>query len=139
MKSGPIPLKSIAITFVLALAFYILAYSWLSKRQTGKGPWQVTFTNEIAGAPAIIVNQMALGISNVTVRFQDERLAPTNSDGTVAFTKPNLPVPFGALLFDDLVFLPGTVTLDLFGHEVELLPRVLVLNRKEIPWQSGAV
>src|ERR1051325_5035805 len=109
MKSGPIPLKSIALTFVLALVFYIVAYSWLSRRQTGKGPWQVTFTNDLAGVPEIIVNQSALGISNVTVRFQQEKLAPMNSLGTVAFTKPNLPVPFGVLLFDDLMFLPGTV------------------------------
>ena len=139
MKSGPLPLRSIVVTFVLALAFYIIAYSWLSKRQTGKGPWQVTFTNDVAGTPEIIVNQLALGISNVIVRLSDEKLAPTNSVGTVSFVRPNLAVPFGTLLFDDLMFLPGTVTLDLFGHEVELLPRVLVLNRKEVPWQSSAV
>ena len=139
MKSSPIPLKSIAVTFVLALVFYVIAYSWLSKRQTGKGPWQVTFTKDLGGTPEIVVNQPALGISNVTVRFQEEKLAPTNSVGTVAFTKPNLPVPFGALLFDDLMFLPGTITLDLFGHEVELLRRVLVLNRREVTWQSDAV
>jgi hypothetical protein len=34
------------------------------------------------------------------------------------------------------MFLPGTVTLDCFGHEVELLPRVLVLNRRQVPWKS---
>ena len=33
--------------------------------------------------------------------------------------------------------LPGVITLDLFGHEIELLPRVLIVNKKEVPWQSG--
>jgi hypothetical protein len=26
----------------------------------------------------------------------------------------------------------------LFGHEIELMPRVLVVNKTEIPWRSGA-
>jgi hypothetical protein len=33
--------------------------------------------------------------------------------------------------------LPGTVTLRLFGHEIELLPRVLIIDRKEHPWKAG--
>ena len=32
--------------------------------------------------------------------------------------------------------LPGTVTLEFAGHEVELLPRTLYLNRRPHPWQS---
>jgi hypothetical protein len=35
------------------------------------------------------------------------------------------------------MYLPGTVTLELFGHEIELLPRVLIIDRKEHPWKSG--
>jgi hypothetical protein len=30
------------------------------------------------------------------------------------------------------------VTFDLFGHEVELLPRVLIVNKREIKWNSQA-
>jgi hypothetical protein len=30
------------------------------------------------------------------------------------------------------------VTFDLFGHEIELLPRALIVNKRSIPWQSGA-
>ena len=33
--------------------------------------------------------------------------------------------------------MPGTVTMDLFGHEVELLPRTLIVNKKEVPWKSN--
>jgi hypothetical protein len=36
----------------------------------------------------------------------------------------------------DTTFLPGTVTLEVFNHQVELLPRVLVIDRQEHPWLS---
>jgi hypothetical protein len=45
--------------------------------------------------------------------------------------------PFGSVKFLDTTVLPGTVTLDLFGHEVELLPRTLIVDKREHPWSSG--
>jgi hypothetical protein len=36
----------------------------------------------------------------------------------------------------DTTFLPGTVTLQVFNHEIELLPRVLVIDGQEHPWLS---
>ena len=47
-------------------------------------------------------------------------------------------VPFGQVLFTDLTYLPGTVSFEVFGHEVELLPRTLIVDRQEVPWKSGA-
>jgi hypothetical protein len=41
------------------------------------------------------------------------------------------------VIYEDLTFLPGVVTFDLLGHEVELLPRALVVNKKLVEWQSG--
>jgi hypothetical protein len=46
-------------------------------------------------------------------------------------------VPFGKCVFLDTTFLPGTVVLDLFGHEVQLLPRVLTIDHVEHAWHSG--
>jgi hypothetical protein len=37
----------------------------------------------------------------------------------------------------DTTFLPGTVTFELFGHEIELLPRVLMIDHEERPWLSN--
>ncbi len=45
-------------------------------------------------------------------------------------------VPFGKCIFLDTTSLPGTVVLDLFGHEIELLPRALIIDRQERPWRS---
>lgn len=136
MKSSGVTWKSVSFTFVVALIFYVLAWSWMSRRQTGQGPWQVAFGTNAAGVPQITVQQNALGISNVTVRFADESVG-TNVSGTVAFTKPQLRVPFGRVAYDDLMFQPGSVALDCFGHLIELLPRDLGLNGQPTPWRSG--
>jgi hypothetical protein len=58
---------------------------------------------------------------------------------TVVFTGPGDTAPFGEIIFFDTTYLPGTVTLDFFGHEVEIMGRTLILNFKEHPWQSGEV
>ena len=34
------------------------------------------------------------------------------------------------------MFLPGVVTMNLLGHEIELMPRTLVIDKKEIPWTA---
>ena len=136
MNSSGVTWKSAALTFAIALVFYVLAWSWLTRRQTGQGPWQVAFGTNAAGVPQLVIAQSSLGISNVTVRFSGESLG-TNGVGAVAFTKPKLPVPFGRLANDDLMLQPGSVALDCFGHVVELLPRNLGLNGEAKPWRSG--
>jgi hypothetical protein len=37
----------------------------------------------------------------------------------------------------DTTFLPGTLTFRLFSHELELLPRVLIIDHEEYPWVPG--
>jgi hypothetical protein len=47
-------------------------------------------------------------------------------------------IPFGKCVFMDTTFLPGTMVFDLFGHEIQLIPRVLTIDKTEIPWRSDA-
>jgi hypothetical protein len=89
----------------------------------------------------ILIDQPRLAITNARVSFAGEALPATNRPVTLVFDQPRpvpYAVPFGNCVFMDTTFLPGTVTLQLFGHEIELLHRVLVLDREEHPWQSGA-
>lgn len=139
MKSNLATWKSVVLTFVVAVIFYALAYAFMSKRQSGKGPWQVAFTTNSAGVPQVTIGQAALGISNVVVQFADERLAPANGTGTVAFASPRQPTPFGFLAYDDLMFQPGAVALDCFGHLVEMVPAALGLNGVRYGWTNDAV
>jgi hypothetical protein len=136
MKSRTLSWKSVVLTFVIAVAFYIVAYTWLSRRQTGKGPWQVNFTTNSAGIPQLTIAQAALGLSNIVVQFPGEQLTPSNRVGTVAFAKPRMPTPFGVVVYDDLMFQPGVVALDCFGHIVEMVPRALGVNSVAYGWTN---
>ena len=136
MNSSGVTWKSAALTFAVALIFYLLAWSWMTRWQTGQGPWQAAFGTNAAGVPQLIIRQDALGLSNITVRFAGESVG-TNAVGPVAFLKPKLPVPFGRVAYDDLMSQPGSVALDCFGHLIELLPSKLGLNGEAKPWRSG--
>ena len=138
MNHGLTPVR-VVITFVVVLVFYFAAFNWLQDWQTRKGPWEVTFTTDATGNPSITIYQPKLNISSVELVFLGEKLEQTNLSQTVSFNRVNAAVPFGKVIFLDLMILPGTVTLDLFGHEVELLPRTLILNKKEYPWRSDSV
>lgn len=154
------PLKHFGLAFLLALIIYAIFYQGIEHRRSRNGPWQVTFTNDSVGAPTILINQTKLSITNVELRFPGETLpfanaTPTNrqltarapdesgspgsSGGTLIFSQPRqVPynVPFGKCVFMDTTFLPGTVTFQLFGHEIELLPRVLMIDHEEHPWPT---
>jgi hypothetical protein len=67
---------------------------------------------------------------------------PPPASSTLIFSQPRpvpYDVPFGKCLFMDTTFLPGTVTLRLVGHEIELLPRVLIIDHEEHPWKAGEI
>jgi hypothetical protein len=134
------PARHFILAFLLALAGYIVFYQGIEHRRTRNGPWRVTFTTGSGDVPTIVVDQPRLGITNVQIRFAGETLPATNGPATLVFGQPRVvpyEVPFGQCVFMDTTFLPGTVTLQLFGHEIELLPRVLVVDRQEHPWRPA--
>jgi hypothetical protein len=129
-------LKHLLLVFLIALVAYIGLYSCDRHLRLRKGPWQVTFLSSPMGEPSIVVRQETLGIDGINIILQGEK-GPTNGlPSTVFIDAPRKLVPFGKIIFDDLMYLPGTVVFDLFGHEVELLPRVLVVNGREYPWSA---
>lgn len=138
MKS-PNPLKHFIFAFVIALVVYVIAYNAIENRRTRNGPWQVIFTNQ-AGIPALVINERQLNISNVIITFPGQPPAPTNL--TLQFDPPQpvpFDLPFGQCIFMDTTFQPGTLVFIEFGHEIQLLPRALTLDKQEYPWQSGNV
>lgn len=140
MKPDRFP-KQIAVVFAVTFALYLTVFYGIEHLRSRKGPWEVTFTQDAAGHPAIVVSQATLKISDVKVTFPGELIAATNQMRKLVFDQPqpvSYEVPFGRCLFEDLTFLPGTVTFDLFGHEIELLPRILTIDKREYAWASGA-
>ena len=130
--------KHFLLAFLLALVGYVVCYHVIEHQRTRLGPWQVSFTTASGELPAIVIKHAKLGITNVQIRFAGETTAATNHFVTLTFDQPR-PVPyevsFGKCSFMDTTFLPGTVVLQLFEHEVELLPRVLVIDAQEHAWQ----
>ncbi len=135
MKPGGV-LKHFVLAFAIALTAYVSFYSCDRHLRLRHGPWQVTFATDASGSPAIIVVQPRLNIANLKIVIAGEPVPEMAQPQTVLFDKPAQQVPFGKLIFDDLMYEPGTVTFDFFGHIVELLPRALILDGREHPWQS---
>ena len=140
MKSDGLA-KPLVIGALLAVILYVVGYSGIEHRRTRKGPWHVTFTRDASGTPALLVNQPTLGITNVQFTFP----GATSTDAapvTLAFEQPRqvpYDLPIGRCLFMDTTFLPGTIVMEIFGHEIQLIPRVLTIDRQEQPWKSDAV
>jgi len=140
MKSDG-PMKHFILAFLLAVICYVFFYHAIEGRRTRKGPWEITFTNDASGDPALVINQHRLAITNAQISFPSEQIHGKFLASTLAFNQARpvpYEVPFGTCIFMDTTFLPGTVTLKLYGHEIELLPRVLIIDQQEHPWLSDS-
>ncbi len=131
------------LAFILALAGYMIVFKIIEGRRTEKGPWQVAFVHPAGATPQITINQPSLAITNVQIVFTD---GPTNAGPDAAvnlvFSEARpvpFEVPFGQCVMLDLRFLPGTLAFKFFGHEIELLPKALQVDRQEHPWQKDLV
>src|SRR3954452_1301177 len=138
MKSAVTP-KTILTWFFVVLGLYLLVFYVFEYWRHRRGAWEVDFVSDSGGRPSIVIYQARLNISSVEVLFPDQKTEATNVSKRITFDRPLRKVLFGRVLYEDLTVLPGVVTLDLFGHEIELLPRALIVNKKEVPWKSESV
>lgn len=131
-------LKHFIFAFVIALVLYFITFHFIENRRTRKGPWQITFTTQ-SGTPALIVNEPQMNITNLTISFPGETAPATNVTLVFALPKPvPFDVPFGKCVFEDTTFQPGTIVFEkMFGHQIQLLPRALTIDRQDHPWQSN--
>ena len=133
MKSDGFPKTFILLGLVIFALYFVVFYGIEGCRRV-KGPWEVTFATNDSG-PLVSVKQPRLKYEFM-IAFPGESAVATNLPQTVKFDRPKRAVPFGKVIYEDLMQLPGVVTFDLFGHEIELMPRTLIVNKKEVPWNS---
>ncbi|MSU59578.1 MAG: hypothetical protein EXS35_15665 [Pedosphaera sp.] len=139
MKRGRLAAQ-IILVFIASLVGYVVVFHWIENRRVVNGPWTVTFTND-AGRPVLELTHAKLGLHHIRISFPDAP-AQTNAPQTIEFTQARpvpYPVPYGQCIFQDTLFQPGTVVLQIFGHEIQFMPRVLTIDRVEHPWHSGEV
>jgi hypothetical protein len=126
------------IALLLAVVIYGATYYSMEYQRTRHGPWRLTFSAGGTNSPALLINEPGLHLENLRLDFPGQSAAATNA--TVVFDQPRdvpFDLPLGKCIFMDAMSLPGTVTLVLFGHEIELLPRTLTIDKKDYPWQSN--
>src|SRR5687767_8755972 len=130
-------LKSLIVFALAIFALYFMVFYGIEGCRRAKGPWEVSFSSDQLG-PQVKVTQSNLDRS-ASIVFAGETTGATNLPQTVRFERPKQGVPFGKVIYEDLMQLPGVVTFDLFGHEIELLPRTLIVNKKEVRWNMRSV
>ncbi len=128
--------KHFIIAGAISLAAYLAFYQCDKQLRTRNGPWEARFSVE-SGTPTVTVNESHLKVANVKFQFPGESV--TNlTDTVIVFDSPiKTNIPFGRVVFLDTTYLPGAATMNFFGHEIELLPRTLVVNRKEVAWETA--
>src|SRR2546427_12106957 len=97
--------KPVIVGLLLAVAMYAGGFALDQHLRTRRGPWEVTFTTEPSGAPAIIVNQPKLNIANLKIVFVGE--TATNVHGVVVFDFLKNQVTFGKDICEDLASFHG--------------------------------
>ncbi len=130
-------LKPFAVVAIVSLIFYAVGFSWIQHRRTARGPWEIEFRASADGVPSLVVSQANLNVFE-TIVFPTNKVSAQNLPQTVRFGPNSTNFPCREMKYQDSMYLPGTVTIDLFGHEVELIPRVLQIDAREYSWQSGA-
>ena len=124
--------------FLLSLVLYAGFYGLDRHLRLRNGPWRITFVTEADGRPAIVIAQPRQHIEHFKIIFAGESVSGLSGPVVVDFDSPLKTPPFGRLVFHDLMYQPGNVTFDFFGHEVQLLPRILTVDRRQIPWTPTA-
>ena len=114
----PDSLKHFAYAFLIALVGYVAFYAGDAYLRQRHGPWRVRFTSDSSGNPTLIVADPQLKIADIRIVLVGERAALPNAPVEVVFDRPLLPLPFGKRVFEELMWLPGTLTLDLFGQNL---------------------
>jgi hypothetical protein len=138
MKSDSIWKQVIAV-FVAALVGYLAVFYFIEHQRRKDGPWQATFTS-VDGLPTIIVNHPKSERTNISISFVGATITATNLPQTVAFEHGRpapFELPFGKCVFIDAIYMPGTAVCEMFGHQIQLMPRVLTIDKVERPWRSG--
>jgi len=135
-------LKHFFLAFLIATVGYAIVFQLIEGRREDKGPWQVMFTSNADGDATVVIDQPRLAVKNARITFMDSKYVRAGDPLVYTFAQPtNTPfaLPFGDCKLMDLRFLPGTVTFSFYGHEIELLPRALMIDRQEHPWRQDII
>lgn len=136
--------KPVLVVFALTLSLYLIGFYWIEGSRQKNGPWKITFKAATDSTyPEIIIEQDDLEITPTTIQFKiqenpgfDLNLPAEPITLNFDLTQQDYELPFGEIKYRDPTFLPGVVTVEMFGSLLEFIPRTLIINKEEIPWNS---
>ena len=141
MASGVFGKQGLRILLVVAigsLGAYLFLYSTIEHWRLANGPWQVTFARSSGMEPMLTIQHPRFHIEHVEILFKGHNSPATNVVHEFNKMQPvPYPVPFGECKFQDLISRPGTVVLEIYGHEIQLMPNSLTIDKHSIPWKSN--
>lgn len=122
----------------LAIGLYGAGFWLIEQRRIRNGPWEVQFRpDEAAHRLVVRLGQARLGLGPIEVEIPWPREEPLPGAAWVRFDQARavpFAVPGGRCVFQDLLFLPGTVALELQGTTIEILPRAVRIDGREVSW-----
>lgn len=132
-------MKRVFWIFIGTLFLYVTVYGGCQLVRRRGGPWNLTFAVGSNGVPELRIEQpRLLGPQPVVISFPGETPSRTDLPITAVFSVPiTNSMPFGPVVFVDNTVLPGTVTLNCFGHAIEMVPRTMFIDFKEVAWVPG--
>lgn len=120
---------------VAAIAIYLIAWNGLEFMRARHGPWSFEFSRRSPDELALTVNQSSLGIEGFEIVVDGvDGIEEFEGSETVVFDGVASSLPVGSVRYHDLMILPGVITIELYGNEIEFLPRTLYVNREEVAW-----
>ena len=121
------------IILLITLLVVIAAFIFIIKPIRERSPWNIKF--EISdGIPSIYISNNTPMVPATKIIFSNEKINRDLSEN-IAFEKHNInKIPFGEITFTDVTLFPGRITLKLFNHEIDILPRALIIDKKEYKW-----
>jgi hypothetical protein len=128
--------RNVLVLCVGAIAVLLVAsmFSQVWRNTSDSDKWQLCLLKSPRGAIDIAINQPRLRIKDATLRTS----VPWN-EGTVAtcsVVDQKRQPPFGTIVFSDFTALPGRLKLRVVDHVVDIMPRAIIVDGKEIAWQE---
>lgn len=133
MKKKYLP---VVYLFLATLVTYVLLWKGMDHLRNHNGPWIVHFASTPDNKATLTINNHKKGVTNAVITISGIPETPL-TDTTVEFDDVSKEVPFGKFIYHDLMFLPGVVALHVHGHEIQLVPRTLFINKEEVPWSPA--
>lgn len=130
------PVKRLSRLQAAAVIFAASVLLIISVKGCHRGrPWEFAYGKTAEGNLQITVNQSELGVRNAVIHANIP--APEELVGKTVLIERRSDLSVGQVLFADLTSLPGRIRFRLGAHVIDIMPRGMLIDEKEVGWPSA--